>query len=247
MPFPESFALMLGLGHAVGQATQGAVTEIAKRVVGPLADQAGETLKVWVNKRWGHLLRTTEQADAMLKAAGIEAQPVPGRILFPILEHCTLEEEPELQKKWAALLANAARPGPDGEVLPAYAEVLRQLTPMQARMLDWMYLQRTEWAPDSVQWHDVHRQQIEEVFPEGKERYALLVTDLERLQVIERVRTLNNPFASMEARRGNLRSVVGELIDRWDDPVRFDRVALTALGLAFVRACSPPPVHTSDS
>jgi hypothetical protein len=47
-----------------------------------------------------------------------------------------LEEDDDLRAKWAALLANAATAEQGDYILPAYAEILRQLTPVQAKMLD---------------------------------------------------------------------------------------------------------------
>lgn len=94
-------------------------------------------------------------------------------------------EDEDLQRQWAALLANAATL--DNRVLPAFAEILHQLTPVQARILRWMYEMRVQpmiadW-PDT--WPDVARVDIESAFGLSHADYALLVTDRERFNLVE--------------------------------------------------------------
>ena len=41
----------------------------------------------------------------------------------------SVEDYESLQERWAALLANAADPKRDGQVLPSFVEILKELTP----------------------------------------------------------------------------------------------------------------------
>jgi hypothetical protein len=52
------------------------------------------------------------------------------------LQGAAIEEEEELHTKWSALLANAAS---SDKVHPSYIEILKQLTPDDARLLDRLY------------------------------------------------------------------------------------------------------------
>jgi hypothetical protein len=65
-------------------------------------------------------------------------KPVPGRILLPILEHCSVEEDDELRKVWGRLLASTAMPDPKEPVLTAYAHILAELTPLEVKILDFV-------------------------------------------------------------------------------------------------------------
>jgi hypothetical protein len=65
-----------------------------------------------------------------------EPQVVPLKILLPLLDAASLEEEPNMTARWAALLANAADPAQWVQIQPGFAEVLRQLTPTDARVLE---------------------------------------------------------------------------------------------------------------
>jgi hypothetical protein len=53
----------------------------------------------------------------------------------------SVEDDPTLQERWAALLANAANPECNSEILPSFAEILKELTPPEVRFLDLAYMQ----------------------------------------------------------------------------------------------------------
>ena len=71
----------------------------------------------------------------MLDERGLPAQPVAPKLLVPILENASLEDDDYLQDLWAALLANAAtRQG--REILPSAPELLKQLNPWEVLLLE---------------------------------------------------------------------------------------------------------------
>jgi hypothetical protein len=84
----------------------------------------------------------------MLRAATIivemerEPQPVPGRILWPLLERGSVEEDRDLSERWAALLANASMQ--TTTVLPAFVTILGELSHTEARLLSQFYAITTE-------------------------------------------------------------------------------------------------------
>jgi hypothetical protein len=82
--------------------------------------------------------RVWDWAKEMLAEAGIRPGPVPLRTLLPLLQYASLENDEYLQERWAALLANAGR-CEDSELLPSFVEILRQLSPLEAHLLDRMY------------------------------------------------------------------------------------------------------------
>ena len=71
--------------------------------------------------------------------AGLELNPVAPRLLLPILEAASLQDDEDLHQRWVALLTNAARSDFDGEVLPYFPDILKQLTSEEARILDGAY------------------------------------------------------------------------------------------------------------
>jgi hypothetical protein len=82
----------------------------------------------------------------MLDAAGLEPHQVPFRTLVPLVESASLEDDDELTERWAALLANAA--GGQEHVPPSFPNVLRELEPVQARLLDTLYQATMRMAPE---------------------------------------------------------------------------------------------------
>lgn len=80
-------------------------------------------------------IRLLERAQDHLREAGRDPREVEWNVLFPLLDAGSLEEDPDMADRWAALLANAADPG-TSEVTPSFPEILKQLTTTEARVLD---------------------------------------------------------------------------------------------------------------
>src|SRR6266568_709406 len=72
----------------------------------------------------------------MAKDAGFTPQAVPPKILFPLLEGASFEEDEDLHTMWAALLANAASPGNAEKVRPGFLAILKQMAPDEAALLN---------------------------------------------------------------------------------------------------------------
>jgi hypothetical protein len=123
--------------EAVKQALE-PVGDLIKRIAGPVADEIGEYLSAVV--RPYTVVRKVEavlKTHRMLKERGISPHAVPPRLLLPILEGASIEDDEELHTRWAALLANAA--ASPNLVHPSYIEILRQLAPEDAGLLDKLY------------------------------------------------------------------------------------------------------------
>jgi hypothetical protein len=73
-------------------------------------------------------------------------RPVPLKIAIPLIQGATLEDDDELQDRWAALLVNAANAEFDGEVRRSYAVILEQLTRLDAQILEAIYALPFEWS-----------------------------------------------------------------------------------------------------
>lgn len=93
-------------------------------------------------RRWKRGVRLAERAAEHLREVGREAERVRDDTLVPLLEAGSLVDEENMQVRWGALLANAADPGAD-EVPPSFPEMLRQLSSIEARLLDEMTITRS--------------------------------------------------------------------------------------------------------
>lgn len=114
-------------------------TGIVKRMLGPAADEVAE---MWADKvrlyRAERQARCVEKAERFLTEAGINPQAVSLKLLFPLLEGASFEEDESLHDMWAALLANAACLENADRVRPGFIVALRQMAPDEAAVLNWI-------------------------------------------------------------------------------------------------------------
>jgi hypothetical protein len=115
------------------------VKGLLERVAGPLADEVGESLALIARPyRLRLSLKMFQKTQRMLSEAGTTPQAVPPRLFLPMLEAASIENDEDLHTKWSTLLANAA--SSPSKVHPSYIEILKQLTPDDARFLDKLYI-----------------------------------------------------------------------------------------------------------
>jgi hypothetical protein len=132
LPEPTTIIATKGL-EAAGKVTSG----IIQRLFGPAADEIGEIfrdkVKTYRAKNLGTVLATTE---VMLSASRDQVQPVSTRLLLPIIEGASLEDNESLSKKWAGLLASAATAPGQAFFHPSFPNILSELTALEASLLD---------------------------------------------------------------------------------------------------------------
>lgn len=116
----------------------------AEQVVGLIEDR----LKY---ARWERKVRLMQRAKQLMEGLGssFEARPLELKIAVPMLEGAALEDDPSLQEKWANLLVNMANGRGGIAPLPAFSEILRQLSPLEATLLDKIYSLPEEVAQTS--------------------------------------------------------------------------------------------------
>jgi hypothetical protein len=105
-------------------------------MLGPAADELAEMWRDQVRLyRYERQLKCVEKAEKMAKDAGFTPQAVPPKILFPLLEGASFEEDENLHTMWAALLANSALPENAAQVRPGFIAILSQMAPDEAALL----------------------------------------------------------------------------------------------------------------
>jgi len=236
MPVETTALIMIGLQQlpaaaaaaSVAKPTAELVKNFVERLFGPSVDYAGQGIKTWVEQRTRRGQQVVVDAAAMLNATQREPQQVPGRILLPLIEKASLEDDPDMRRQWAALLANAA--SDSDKVLPGFTDILGQLLPIQARILDWMhgrYRDPTRLAGPAGSRHATERD-VRDEFHISHHRYSILIADLHRLQLVDGTRSTYGFGGEM-----------GEA-----GPTEYAAIQLTDFGLAFVEACTPPHEFT---
>lgn len=111
------------------------VQRLLDQLLGPAATEVGLTLgdsvRMWRVKRG---FRFAREFQRLIEESGKDVKPIATRLFFPVLEAASIEDDDEMQTRWAALIANEATDV--GSVHPSYIDILRQLAPQDARVLD---------------------------------------------------------------------------------------------------------------
>jgi hypothetical protein len=121
----------------------GFIRTVLGEAVAELGGMLGDRVR---ERRHKNLIPISIRANQRLKDAGVSPQQVPLKIIHPLLEAASLEEEPRLQELWANLLANAADPRSTRSVAASFPEILKTLSADEARLLDGLYSGAVESA-----------------------------------------------------------------------------------------------------
>lgn len=195
---------------------------IAKYIAGSLEQAMGiveDRLKYMRFERLARMMQKTESLRRETSLLG-PIRAVPLKLFIPIMQGASLEEDDDLQDRWAALLANAADASFSGEVRRSYVTLLEQITALDARILDLLYS-----LPFETSQHDgIVTAALPNAVrsPEKDQQDYALPPD-------EVIISLSNL-----ARLGCLRPGM-----TWGGGESFGRVNPTIAGRAFVEACRP--------
>ncbi len=109
--------------------------DLLHKLAGPVFEEFGAMLgdKVRVY-RVKNLVKTIQKTEQLLHDAGLPTNAVPPRLLLPIIENSSIEDDDSLQQLWAGLLATASQQ--TDSVSPSFVETLKQLTPDEARHIE---------------------------------------------------------------------------------------------------------------
>ncbi|MGW9332764.1 Abi-alpha family protein [Bosea sp. NPDC055594] len=131
-------------GQEIGKATSRGIDAaqtvggfFGKYLAGPLEQTAGMLEDRLRFTRWERQLRLRRRAQEFLEAQGQSGPTHKVALNFgvPLIEAASLEENDELQDVWAQLLANAASNEAGIQRLPAFVSMLKDMSPLDARIL----------------------------------------------------------------------------------------------------------------
>jgi hypothetical protein len=190
-------------------------------------------------QRFKRQLRIVKKAEELVDEAGLSARAVPLKTLAPLVAWGSLEDDEEMIGRWANLLASASS-GSGFHVV--YPDLLRQLEPTEARIIDALFLLEKSGGPVDPQVWRLKRgawRKLSEVMQEMDDRQDTWVeVDARNLENLVRLRLCElrgapddlAHFMKRGMRIGSQSSSsFGEL-----------EVHLTALGLEFSLVCQPP-------
>lgn len=219
------------LGTELAKQALEPVNDLVKRIAGPLADELGAYLgSIARPYRIVREVKAMQKAQRMLKEAGIAPQAIPPRLLLPILEGASIEDDEDLHSRWAALLANAG--ASPNSVHPSFIEILRQLTPDDAQLLDKLYDSCKQKRSRVVTpWVDpityAERERREAAGEKPQESFQNLI----RLGLIQSDYDIDQRRTKIKLRRDGQADFQGELESYFE---------LAEFAIRFIEACRAP-------
>jgi len=144
--------------------------------------------KSWIKKdeakfeRWENAQKLMIKAKKIIDDSQKEIKKPPLKISTPLLENASLENEEDLQNKWANLLANSLTW--EKNITPAYIEILKELSTLEVHILDKIYndaILSNENITDVQFWTD----KVCELFKINIEEWRLIVDNFFRLRLAE--------------------------------------------------------------
>jgi abortive infection alpha-like protein len=211
--------------------------EFSRRVAGKLRDGVGEGITSFAKHRLGNLAEIFRRAEIQVRDAGEEAKEIRPRLLIPIVDKASLEDDESMRERWAALLARASIAASDEEIPPLYVDILSQLTPRAAVALE--VIEHTRPTPlqqsrigsgDAISLDTLVAEmedRLGDASPGHVQDTAVVVDMLVRQQLATRDAPLLRTDLSVRAPTGT---------DYQYAPVE---VRITELGRRFLAACKP--------
>jgi hypothetical protein len=115
---------------------------VSRFVSGPLEQGIGIIEDKLRYIRWERQMRLIQRrSNDFLKQQQLSSpnKPIPIKNAIPLLEYATLEEDDCLQDMWARLLVNGTNESTGKNIERAFIEILAQLTPLEAQILQTIY------------------------------------------------------------------------------------------------------------
>jgi len=243
-------------------------TGIVKRMLGPAADELAEMWRDQVRMyRYDRQLKCVEKAERMAEKAGFTPKAVPPKILFPLLEGASVEQNEDLHTMWAALLANASSSCTADLVRPSFCEVLKLMTSDVARLLNFAFDSAVKKAHPTVGEFSndlgIELQELEGELQDRKTGTSSLIDEIRTLSrtSLGTYRTIYRRFAKaegatddmLEGRDGGIHehgfAVAMDELERmqmWSTTERRsgDHYYLSAFAVQFVMVCRQPAQRT---
>jgi hypothetical protein len=172
-------------------------------------------------------IRLFERVQAFAREHGFTFRPIRPRLLFPILESASLEDDQDLSQRWAALLANAARTDYAGDILPGFPDILRQLTAGEAQFLDSAYDEITNRSEE-------RRAEVLEANPNFRGDVAFMGISGKLLGVLDPVLIDNLERLRLVTRNQIPLSLDNKIINVMPPA---NHLYISPLGTSFIQAC----------
>jgi hypothetical protein len=218
-----------------GAAVAGALkfTDIVKAMLGPATAEIAERFRGEIRRyRYGRQLECLKKAEKMAKDAGFTPKAVPIKLLFPLLDGASLEENEDLHTMWAALLANASSPTNAGKVRPGFIAILKQMAPDEALALK--VIQESEEARQ-VLLSKARTSETPELAAQYRQKSQSISGEPLRTVLHQRLTQTDSSFINVDSPIWICQSVLEST-----GLIKTGQLELSNLGREFLESCEPP-------
>ena len=122
-----------GLGSAVGEIVRNVAVPPAKIIGSWLGEFLSVNYSQW---RVNQASKVIEGAGEILTELNLEPTVFKPKILLPLIEQASLEDDEDLTKKWMGLLASSVT---GNSIHPSYPRILSELVQSEAKIIDCLY------------------------------------------------------------------------------------------------------------
>jgi hypothetical protein len=181
--------------------------------------------------RWQRKLRIVDEVNKTLDQKGVTStRPIPPKLAIPILEQACLEENNELQDLWCNLIANSLNPNFNLEIRYAFVEVIKNISPLDAKILRYIYDTTLETnrlnQNNDFKGYPVDFFQIKDNVHASNLETELSLNNLQRVKCVQ-----DNDVS-------DLRAQVNAVYKKKKPPIiQHSSYRLTPFGTAFIFAC----------
>ncbi|MGD0153297.1 MAG: Abi-alpha family protein [Thermacetogeniaceae bacterium] len=213
-------ALMTDIGQDTAKEGVKLASEGIKNVAIPPLKEIGELLADKIRFiRWKNAVKVMQKAEVYLQEKKISAKLFNPKTIVPLLENAGLEEDSDIQAKWACLLANAVSSEYINDIYVSYVDILKQLSPLEVKLLDCLYSRCKVISEDEINSLFFKVEEIKQDMGIETIEFSILISNLLRLNLLQ-------PPKGIAIFGG------GPPI-----PQTFDDLQLSVLGLYFIKAC----------
>jgi len=207
-------------------------SKLITNLLGPASEEAGLLLHDRVRRfRLINQLKVLGKTQKILDQSGINPKTVPLRVLAPLLESASLNDDESLSEKWACLLANSSLGISNLTLTPLFIKILEQLTHIDVLVLDHIRTQKWIREPHTEIQYFEFRHTMQKSLKLSDIDYKISCENLSRLGLCSRDNTLLPDDAQESLKK--IIELDGKLI-------RHDILILTELGIEFINSCTKP-------
>jgi hypothetical protein len=240
-------------------------SNVIEKLFGGAAEELGgmwqDSLRV---RRLARQVKLLEKVERIISDAPFEPQQIADNIWMPAWSYASMEDNDDLQERWAALLVNASRPDSSGTMNSSFPAILHELSPSEAKFLDALFdfilssFARSYGEAKQLLMHHLRETDLGTVDGMISTYASAGLTKLSSQELLTLAgkpnpEDLTNDRTSYEIALNNLlRHRLIEVRDkvsldlrpmqnRRDPEIKNEqRVFMTALGFSFVKACRKP-------